>query len=706
MMDYSNLNEQQMELINKYCNDDLRLLRKICDPIINIKNTPQADYDDLYSDAMKVLLESVVTYDKDKKCSFHTFLVGNIKRSFYDWTRDNRRWKRCNLEVDKDGNVRKDESGNPIVIHNMSLDATTDDGELIFEKVDSGFDIMAELSNDTKQLFSDGMKTYLESLGKDEWEIAHLLMEGYTGKEIKSMLHFTDKKYDKLLCHMRSFEKHLMLKHNDNVYIEEDTMMNETYTQTFEKSKPDKMSIASIIKKIDNYTIRFDHPLQRSSDQWSPAMKGNLISDILQRNPIPALTFAEQIINGIAIIWDLDGKQRCTNVYSFKNDGFKISKNIRRWNIEYQSTLKDENGRPILDANGFPQSERKIFDIRNKKFSDLPDELKDIFLDYNFEITQYLNCSPEDIAYHIARYNEGKPMTSQQKGVIRLGEEFAAMVKSISAMPFFKENGSYTVKETTNGTINRVVVESIMATNFLEDWKKEQTEMCDFIKNNANAEMFDDFEDLVERISAAGNDEVFEMFNSKDSFLWFGLFGRFVKTGKDDKDFVEFMAEFSQSLHSKEINGVCFDDLCVNKETGKSKSTKDKQIVVQKMEILVALMNEYLNIDSDKTVSAEEFISEKVGIDIEDVKNDMEGYEETLNDLENVSIKDGSKLLETANRLSLLCLVAYSYKNDIDLEEWLEDYAAKNNTYFVDQAKNFDVMINSLLSFNSKMAVA
>ena len=84
----------------------------------------------------------------------------------------------------------------------------------------------------------------------------------------------------------------------------------------------------------------------------------------------------------------------------------------------------------------------------------------------------------------------------------------------------------------------------------------------------------------------------------------------------------------------------------------------------------------------------------------------MEGYEETLNDLENVSIKDGSKLLETANRLSLLCLVAYSYKNDIDLEEWLEDYAAKNNTYFVDQAKNFDVMINSLLSFNSKMAVA
>ena len=608
-MDYSNLSEQQIEVINKYCSNDLRLLRKICDPIINIKNTPHADYDDLYSDAMKVLLESVVTYDKDKNCSFHTFLVGNIKRSFYDWTRDNRRWKRCNLEVDQDGNVKNDENGNPFVLLNVSLDATTDSGEIVLEKVDSGFDMMAKLSNDTKQLFSDGMKKYLDSLGKDERKIAHLLMKGYTGKEVKKILRLTDKKYDKLLYHMRSFEKRRILKHNDNFHIEEEPIMNEMHTQTFEKSKPDKMSIASIIKKIDNYTIRFDHPLQRSSDQWSPAMKGNLISDILQRNPIPPLTFAEQIINGIAIIWDLDGKQRCTNVYSFKNDGFKISKNIRRWNIEYQSTLKDENGRPILDVNGFPQSERKVFDIRNKKFSDLPDELKDIFLDYNFEITQYLNCSPEDIAYHIARYNEGKPMTSQQKGVIRLGEEFAAMVKSISAMSFFKENGSYTVKETTNGTINRVVVESIMATNFIEDWKKEQTEMCDFIKNNANAEMFDDFEDLVERISAAGTDEMFDMFNSKDSFLWFGLFGRFVKTGKDDKDFVEFMAEFSQSLHSKEVNGVSFDDLCINKETGKSKSTKDKQIVVQKMEILVALMNEYLNIGTDDTVTTEEFIA-------------------------------------------------------------------------------------------------
>ena len=40
----------------------------------------------------------------------------------------------------------------------------------------------------------------------------------------------------------------------------------------------------------------------------------------------------------------------------------------------------------------------------------------------------------------------------------------------------------------------------------------------------------------------------------------------------DDKKFVEFMAEFTQSLHNKKVNGVSFDDLCVDKETGKTKS--------------------------------------------------------------------------------------------------------------------------------------
>jgi len=55
--------------------------------------------------------------------------------------------------------------------------------------------------------------------------------------------------------------------------------------------------------------------------------------------------------------------------------------------------------------------------------------------------------------------------------------------------------GGYKVSEFKNGTINRVVVESLMASGFLEDWKKKQEDMCEYIKDNALSSDFDNFEE-------------------------------------------------------------------------------------------------------------------------------------------------------------------------------------------------------------------
>ena len=77
-----------------------------------------------------------------------------------------------------------------------------------------------------------------------------------------------------------------------------------------------------------------------------------------------------------------------------------------------------------------------------------------------------------------------------------------------------------------------------------------------------------------------------------------------------------------------------------------------------------------------------------------------------LKDLENNTIRDGSKLLDMANRLSLLAMVAYSYKNDVDLDDWLEDYAVKNNTYYIDQRKNYSHMVNDFEQYQKRIAIA
>ena len=139
---------------------------------------------------------------------------------------------------------------------------------------------------------------------------------------------------------------------------------------TFKKSenKIERYPVSAICKKIEKHTIRFDHPAQRCSEQWNNKMKGNLISDILQGNPIPSIILAEQIINGVSIVWNLDGKQRCMNVYSYVHDGFKISKQVRRNVIRYQTHKVDENGKDLLDDQGLPVVEWKEFDITNKFF--------------------------------------------------------------------------------------------------------------------------------------------------------------------------------------------------------------------------------------------------------------------------------------------------------------------------------------------------
>ena len=526
-------------------------------------------------------------------------------------------------------------------------------------------------------------------------------MIGYEFSDIKEKLQLSDKQFDSQLKYMRSDKYSSILKREDtNTYNEietEEKSMNNN--QTFEKSKIERYSISSIIKKMNNRTLRYDHPLQRESDQHSIKMKSNLMSDILQGNPIPALVFAEQIINGISIIWNLDGKQRSTNAKEFSEDKFKISKNVRRGIIQYQAIIKDENDEIIPDENGFPQAEWREFDIRNKRFSQLPVELQEKFMDYCFDVTLYLNCSNEDIAYHMERYNEGKQMVSSQKGIIKLGEEYARMIKGISAMPFFKENG-FNYTQSKNGTIDRVCIESIMATEFLDDWKKTPEEMAEFLKQNATEEHFDNLEDTVERLEKVVTSDIAEMFDANDTFIYFSVFARFKKLGIDDGKFVEFMTEYAQSLHNM------MKETEIDSETGKKKSTKDKVVVVDKINMVENLMNEFLHINKEDLdeVDYKEFLKSNV----EDVvdEDDIEMIQISANEASE-ELDENSWMLSEQNYPAYLAIVGLAFRKDIEdkLKEWLPIYV-KTNQFIRNQQKAFLHMKESFETYLQKGMVA
>lgn len=563
------------QYVDFYCSNENKELKKIVDPILIAQFgwIPQKDYDDFYS------IASMVVWDCEKRFvdkngdpkSFKSFVSSCIHNKI----------KTRITYMNRNKRVLKDEDGNPI--HDTSLDALNEEGVDLSEKIASDFNVEEESE---LNFFGEDTVAYLNLLSPTQKKIAQLIMEGYEPAEIKEILNITDKQYASHMKYMTSEKYTRVFKgESDNRIREENTMNN----QTFEKSKVEKLSIASIIKKMNNGTLRYDHPLQRESDQHSTKMKSNLMSDILQGNPIPALVFAEQIINGISITWNLDGKQRSTNVKEFVEDKFKISRSVRRNIIRYQAIIKDENGNIIPDENGFPQAEWREFDIVNKKFSQLPDELKDKFMDYCFDITLYMNCSDEDIAYHIERYNDGKQMASSQKGIIKLGEDYARMVKGISAMPLFKE-GEFNYTLSKNGTIDRICIDTVMATEFIDEWKPSPEDAATFLKKNATEEHFDNLEDTVERIENTITDDVRVLFNKKDSFIYFAVFSKFKETGIDDSRFIEFLEENIDVLHSR------FEEIESVTTEGKKRSTKDKAVVIEKVDAVETLMNEFLHI--------------------------------------------------------------------------------------------------------------
>lgn len=657
------------------------------------------DYDDFYSRVNYEITVAQNNYEPSKG-DFLDYIAGTVKFAIWKEMTYRNRKKRQNVvekvEIDSEGNT----TINKEFVQNISLDEKINDSENITIGM-MQLDETAEVER-TANLgieWSEEGLAYLDSLTKVQRQIAERLAMGYTKNEIKKELKLSNNQYNCNFQALTSFEKIKIISGKSG---EENIEMNTTTTQTMENCKTDKISIASVIKRIDRNTIRFNHPLQRESDQWSPAMKGNLISDILQGNRLHPLIFAEQIINGVPIIWDLDGKQRCTNAYSFAKNGYKVSKNIRRWMITYQTTEKDENGNEILDENGFPIAQNEEFDIRGKRFSDLPEELQEKFLDYTFNYDQYLNCSEADIGYHIERYNDGKPMTKSQKGITKLGTEYAEMVKAIANMPFFKEIGGYKASEFRNGTIDRVVVESVMTANFLKDWKKELDEHCKFLKENADISVFENFEDMINRLEKVVTEETADMFDSKDSFIYFALFARFIETGLEDEKFIEFLKEFTtnDSMHHEEINGTTYEDLCIDKSTGKTRSTKDKNIVVPKIEVLEILMLNFFGIEteSDKEINTIEFVKENVKADVTD--EDIDFYSEVLDEL-TLEVDNDTKLLDEHNRPSLTALVGYACENDIDLDEWIVSFFEKNSEYIKNQKENYLYMKKNVDSFLS-----
>ena len=194
---YLNLTEEQLSIVDEYCKNDMKKLKGICYIAWGKYDISFMHYDDLYSDAMKVLLESVRTFKCDRNTQFRTYLTNNIKLSFSEWFRNNNlRAKRNNLELDENRKIKKDENGNPIIIKNVSVDVPNEDGVDLREKIASNFKVESDIKEFSyiylDEMLEDcslEMKEYSDSiLSNLQRKVLELIVNGYSKEKIMETL--------------------------------------------------------------------------------------------------------------------------------------------------------------------------------------------------------------------------------------------------------------------------------------------------------------------------------------------------------------------------------------------------------------------------------------------------------------------------------------------------------------------------------------
>lgn len=231
-----------------------------------------------------------------------------------------------------------------------------------------------------------------------------------------------------------------------------------------------------------------------------------------------------------------------------------------------------------------------------------------------------------------------------------------------------------------------------MCTNHLENWKGQTKAICTYLNQHATKEEFERLAGHIHRLEKVITEDIRELFNSKDSFILLTLFDRFTELGMEDARFAAFLREFKSSLRYVAVDGILYD------EADKDKGTKDKAVIMTKLEILKMLLYQFLKLDqaekssegaAHETSSARDIVAKYIDAEVTD--DDMELFEIIANDVSEAIEDIDSAILSDQNRPSFVAVVGYGIREDIDdlLPAWLSDYEKRKPVCLADQGKNY-----------------
>lgn len=354
------------------------------------------------------------------------------------------------------------------------------------------------------------------------------------------------------------------------------------------KIRKQTFSLNQYLKLIKTETIRSDQDCQRLSGQWSCNMVNELIYTVLTDNYIPPIILGEETVSGIVRQWIIDGLQRSSSLSMFRYGNTKITKSLDECIVTYQRKILDGCGNIQRDEKGEIIWQVAEFDIRNKTYDQLPEELKDRFNEYQIETVIHQDCDTTEISKLVRRFNNHTAMNNSQRAFTYI-DAFAREIREITENRFFLDVYKCSRNDKKNGTFERVVGDMVILCNYPDKYRKETKQGFKWLNDNAAICDFNRLNDLLTRLTASidATKETRALFNSKNGYIFVAAFKAFTEMGYQDTEYGKFLEWFVNGGNGTEIDGKSWNVLDM------SHSTRDSGVVHGKVDYLVALMELY-----------------------------------------------------------------------------------------------------------------
>ena len=361
------------------------------------------------------------------------------------------------------------------------------------------------------------------------------------------------------------------------------------------KIRKQTYSLDQYLKLMKAETIRGDQECQRLSGQWCANMVNELIATVLTDNYIPPIILGEETVNGITRQWIIDGLQRSSTLSLFRYANTKITKSLDEYMVTYQRKVLDENRNVKRDSSNEIIWESVEYDIRNKNYEQLPEELKCRFGGYQIELAIHQDCDQTEISKLVRKYNNHTAMNQAQKA-FTYADTFTSEIRNITKNRFFLDVYTCSRNDKKNGTIERVVAETALLCNYPDMYRKDTKMNFKALNENASPSDFDNLNNLFTRltVSMEATTEIRALFNSKHTHIFVSAFKVFTESGYEDSEFGKFLEWFVNGGSEAEIDGKSWEMWDANK------ATRDTNIVRGKIDYIVALFQKYFEeIDKD-----------------------------------------------------------------------------------------------------------